>query len=340
MKRSASVLRYDGRGRGPEWGCAEGPGASAAEFAKRGSPPCGGHSVADSGCLRCKRECDGDGLDQRPGKLGRLWPRGGLARQCGGTPGSRRLPEKTSLLMLGPPRLLEGRRLSRRFVLCSVHQAVRCPCQARAGFSLLELILALAILALSIAAISQLVRMGLAHARHARELTKAELYCESTMAELAAGVLPLEGVTGIPIEEDSEWLYSVSVEPAPVDGLLIVTVTVYQAEPDPVRPIEFTLVRWLADPAVYATDTSVTLGRGVPGGVPAFQASIPAPQARPAQCGWDGSLHAVLTPVRPPVVLVGPRYARADLVVSASGHGAWPRCIAASCNSEGGSHGV
>ncbi len=138
---------------------------------------------------------------------------------------------------------------------------------ARGGFSLLELILALAILALAVAAIGQLVRLGLAHARHARELTKAELYCESTMAELAAGVLPLEGVSDIPIEQDSEWLYSVTVEPAAVDGLLVVTVTVYQAEPDPVRPIEFTLVRWLADPEVFSADAAASsLGAARPAG--------------------------------------------------------------------------
>lgn len=137
---------------------------------------------------------------------------------------------------------------------------------ARSGFSLLELILALAILALSVAAISQLVRLGLSHARFARELTKAELYCESTMAELVAGVLPLEGVTDVPIEQDSGWLYSVTVEPAAVDGLLIVTVTVYQAEPDPVRPIEFTLVRWLADPEVFSAEpaAALSLGRSSP----------------------------------------------------------------------------
>lgn len=154
--------------------------------------------------------------------------------------------------------------------------AVRRGHGARGGFSLLELILALAILALAVAAISQLVRLGLSHAKHARELTKAELYCESTMAELAAGVLPLEGVTDVPIEQDSEWLYSVTVEPAAIDGLLVVTVTVYQAEPDPVRPIEFTLVRWLPDPEVFSAQETETSSLGT--ARPSARADFFAPQ--------------------------------------------------------------
>lgn len=156
----------------------------------------------------------------------------------------------------------------------------------RSGFSLLELILALAILALAVAAISQLVRLGLAHARYARELTKAELYCESTLAELAAGVIPLEGATGVPIAQDPEWLYSVAVEPAEVNGLLVVTVTVYQAEPDPIRPIEFTLVRWMADPALFSHSTAGISSPGAPGrgGLIASHSSL----ARGAQSGPRG----------------------------------------------------
>ena len=167
--------------------------------------------------------------------------------------------------------------------------------RARRGFSLLELILALAILALSVAAISQLVRLGLGHARHARELTKAELYCESTLAELAAGVIPLEGATDVPVEQDSDWLYSVTVEPAPVNGLLVVTVTVYQAEPDPVRPIEMTLVRWMADPAMFSTETAGGAGLGDANLVGRFASggggsgSLPSP-SNGARIGWARTL--------------------------------------------------
>lgn len=128
----------------------------------------------------------------------------------------------------------------------------------RRAFSLLEIILALAILAGAVAVFGQLGRSGLENARLARDLTMAQLYCESKMAEIAAGLAPVESQQGVPFEESEDpaddWTYTVEVNPAAQDGMLEVRVTVAQDPAIESKPVEYSLVRWMADPE--ATDVS------------------------------------------------------------------------------------
>ena len=55
------------------------------------------------------------------------------------------------------------------------------------GLSLLEVILAIAILGGSLATIGQLIRIGARNAAEARDLTMAQLYAESQMNRLSSG---------------------------------------------------------------------------------------------------------------------------------------------------------
>jgi prepilin-type N-terminal cleavage/methylation domain-containing protein len=130
------------------------------------------------------------------------------------------------------------------------------------GFTLLEVMLALAILVGSLAVLGEFARMGLHSARTARDLTRAELLCESLMSEIAAGILPPTAVQAAPIEDPvtgtpvsdtqtddvAQWVYSVDVQSIDADGLLGVTVTVMQDLPPAQRPATFSLVRWIPDP--------------------------------------------------------------------------------------------
>ncbi len=123
----------------------------------------------------------------------------------------------------------------------------------RRGFSLLEVILALAILALALASLGELTRLGLRNASVSCDKSQAILLCESRMAEiLAAGTLP-ETIESEELDNPSDptgpaWLCSVAVESTDQDGLVAVRVTVIQDLPLEKRPVEFTLVRWLVDP--------------------------------------------------------------------------------------------
>jgi prepilin-type N-terminal cleavage/methylation domain-containing protein len=139
----------------------------------------------------------------------------------------------------------------------------------RTGFSLIEVVLALAILGGAMAVLGEAVRHSMENARVARDLTDAQLYCESKMAELQAGFLSTDSVTDMPIEPmtdstlestsestDTGWSYSIQSEPLGEEGLLLVYVSVYQ-NPDTVKkPVTFTMTRIILDESMLATDTT------------------------------------------------------------------------------------
>lgn len=119
----------------------------------------------------------------------------------------------------------------------------------RRGLSLMEVILAIAILGGALAVIGELIRIGARNAATARDLTTAQLYCESKLAELSAGIEDPTAAGEGTLDEFGEWQYTVTSEPLDIEGLLAVTVTVQQS-PDAIsRPVSFSLTRWIIDPA-------------------------------------------------------------------------------------------
>ncbi len=138
---------------------------------------------------------------------------------------------------------------------------------ARRGLTLLEVILALAILAGAVAVLSQLSWSGLENARLAGDVVQAQLMAESLMAELMAGIHPLEPVFDQPVEDftldwleplsaeedPGRWLATIDIVPAPLDGMLQVAVTVRDGTSTG-RAAESTLVRWRIDPSLEAEE--------------------------------------------------------------------------------------
>lgn len=133
----------------------------------------------------------------------------------------------------------------------------------RSGFTLLEVILALAILAGAIAVIGEISSLGLRSARIARDLTHAQLLCESKLAEIVAGLEPLEAQQGVPLgtvddSTEPDWLYSVELNSTPETGLVEVRVTVSKDQSSERRPVSFSLVRWMLDPEATTTETDTS----------------------------------------------------------------------------------
>jgi type II secretion system protein I len=125
--------------------------------------------------------------------------------------------------------------------------------------SLLEVMLAIAILGGALAVIGELVRIGSRNAEAARDLTTAQLLCESKMAEISAGLIPPQVVTSAPIEELGEqntWYYSVQVDQVDQQGMLAVWVIVEQSPEIYSRPVSFRLARWMIDPELAALDAT------------------------------------------------------------------------------------
>jgi len=127
-------------------------------------------------------------------------------------------------------------------------------CRHRRAFSLLEVILAIAIFAGAMTVLGELLRIGVRHAESARDLTRAELLCESKLAEITSGIAVAEAVNNVPCEFDSDWLYSVAWDPIDEEGLIAVRVTVTRDAPRRLRPVAFSLSRWMRDPGVIAEE--------------------------------------------------------------------------------------
>jgi len=132
--------------------------------------------------------------------------------------------------------------------------------ERRDGLTLLEVILALAILAGSLAVLGELAGRSMRNAEVARTTSEAQLLCETKLAEIAAGITPADPVPDSPwqsasdleIETNDEWRYSVEVDSTALDGLLAVRVTVSQDRPSEKKPVSVSLVRWIPDPGLEA----------------------------------------------------------------------------------------
>jgi general secretion pathway protein I len=135
-------------------------------------------------------------------------------------------------------------------------------CRYSKGFSLLEVILALAILTGAIAILGELARIGLRHAAAARDLTRAQLLCESKLAEITSGIVYPTAVQSAPFDDEYmltdniRWLYTIEQQTVDQDGLIAVRVTVTQDLPPERRPLSFSLTQWIPDPNLeYSEET-------------------------------------------------------------------------------------
>ena len=117
------------------------------------------------------------------------------------------------------------------------------------GLTLLEVILALAILSLSMVAIGELIRIGTHSARDAQDLTHAQILCESKLSELVAGVVPYEPTTRAQFPMDPDWYYTVQLEPTEEENVMVLVVTV-ETHIQRKNPISFSLVRWVPNPGI------------------------------------------------------------------------------------------
>jgi len=126
----------------------------------------------------------------------------------------------------------------------------------RRGFSMLEILLALAILGGSLAVLSQIVGTGADSASSARDLALARLICQSKLAEtLLSGIQPVTVPPTPVISPDSTsttaFFYALDVVPASLDGMLAIRISVEAQDPDGGPPIAtYALTRWIVDPAL------------------------------------------------------------------------------------------
>jgi len=123
----------------------------------------------------------------------------------------------------------------------------RRPGSSRPGLTLLEVIVALAIFLMALVAIGQLLTFASDRALDVQQRTQALLFAQRTLAEVQAGVLPLESREDVPCEKDENYKWSVLAEQGQVPGLWNVSVRVVRERASHTR-VEVVLSRMMLDP--------------------------------------------------------------------------------------------
>lgn len=134
----------------------------------------------------------------------------------------------------------------------------RTPAPARRnGFTLMEVILALAILGGGLAILNEAIRIAQRCERMARDLRYAQMLCEEKMNEISSGMTSSDPASGVSFGDAYQgWLYSVETGGLDVPGLIAVSVTVTQDLPPEREPVVYSMVRWLSDPATATSSDS------------------------------------------------------------------------------------
>lgn len=149
-------------------------------------------------------------------------------------------------------------RLMRARLQCSKKKELR----PLFGFSLLEVVLALAILAGALAALGEVMRLADVNAAAATNESQAEMLAESVMSELLVGARPLTAVNGaaLAVEAVPPWVLSVAIDQTEIQELVAVRVRVEQQLAPQLQPAHCDLVRWFPNPDYLpaATQQSAT----------------------------------------------------------------------------------
>ena len=131
---------------------------------------------------------------------------------------------------------------------------------SRAGLSLLEVILSLSILGVSMVAVGHLFNLGFRSATDVQLRSEANMIADTTMAEIAAGVIDISAGGGA-VEGNPEWQYEVNSEQSEQPGLLSVSLRVSR-ENDPDNNVSVSLVRFVPDPNFEPAQSSAASGSG------------------------------------------------------------------------------
>lgn len=125
----------------------------------------------------------------------------------------------------------------------------------RAGLTLLEVIVSMAIFMVSLIAIWQLVSLGTDRALDVSQVSRASALCQSKLAELECGAAPLLSSgyapldTGDPHEQEANWQWRCEASEGAAAGLWQVKVWIRVERPGG-RAVEVHLAKMILDPTV------------------------------------------------------------------------------------------
>lgn len=137
--------------------------------------------------------------------------------------------------------------------------------RVRAGLSLLEVVLALTILAVATALLAQVSTRATNNGLMAQRLAVAQMLSESKMSEVLAGAIPLTSSSWTQITDSGRrgtWYYQIQTVTAQRPNMIGVRLSVTD-QPDATNSELFFIVRWMIDPSTGldsppSTDPSTT----------------------------------------------------------------------------------
>lgn len=132
----------------------------------------------------------------------------------------------------------------------------------RRGFTLLEVLVALAIFVGAAAALSRLAVLGVENAEFAQWNVQAWTLIEARFEELEAGILTLDDVGTLPMDEAPNWQCTMSSEGTELTGLYRVTVEVRNVSGMKAEGFAVKAVRYYFDESAIEDSTNSSNASG------------------------------------------------------------------------------
>ncbi len=124
-----------------------------------------------------------------------------------------------------------------------------------AGLSLLEVILALAILGVACTFMAQAMRLATDNALAAQRQAQAELAAESVLSQVVAGIIPMQpNAVWTPVgtsASTSNWSYMIGQVNCEVQNMVGIQIMVKDmTNQDTTTPADLSVIRWVIDPTL------------------------------------------------------------------------------------------
>jgi general secretion pathway protein I len=128
----------------------------------------------------------------------------------------------------------------------------------RGGITLYEVVIAIAIFAGAVAALSEALTTATRAALQSRMQSQAVLLCETKMAEVVAGATPATSSGEVPFTDAGleGWTWNVNVAPAAHAGINQVEITVNNRQAANSVDASFTMTRLLRDQQAFVTSAT------------------------------------------------------------------------------------
>jgi general secretion pathway protein I len=123
----------------------------------------------------------------------------------------------------------------------------------RPALTLLEVVIALAIFLLAMTVFSQMLLRNGEITRDIQRQNLATRLCQSKLAEVVAGVVPLTSQSDEAFDEEPDYTWSLEADAGSVTGLWNVTVTVTRTDSGSGNPIQCSLTEMLLDPSIIGS---------------------------------------------------------------------------------------